>query len=95
MDDKYIHWSDGHYGDSRCIGFFTTLDRARKAAVNDIGNFVEYRGYNYCVIEQIDEEGVSPQIVKEWWYCFDEDKGVFVEIENPIEMRYFTNHCLG
>ena len=80
-----IDWSK--YRDAR-VGFYSSLEKAQRAVVEDWGHFDECGYYDYIVIQEEYEglyniAGLCLDKQTEWWYRRDYDKNLWVSCEKP------------
>jgi len=82
-DEKGIH-------NSRCVGYYTNFADADEDVKNNNLDIHEYT-YTYAVIEKM-EEGLYPLAKERWFYEWD---GGYKPMEEPKELIFYTNFCIG
>lgn len=90
---KYIYDWKNHR--SRLVGWYTSLEEAKKCVENDSMGFDEAGYYNFIVIERVVEGiynmgGHGLDKICEWWYTYTEDGEIWVECKKP---KIFKDTC--
>lgn len=76
---------------SRCFGYYTTLDEAKEAVEENRCDIHETM-YDFVVIEEIGP-GIHAEATKELWFKYNPKKDSY----EATEVRYigFINHAIG
>jgi hypothetical protein len=81
-----------HKWQSRCFGYFSTIEKARGAVANNTCDMEECC-YNYLVIEEIGE-GIHSFASSESWFTWEEENG-WTAIEKPKWSEGIINWSIG
>lgn len=79
----FITTIDSKDGDTRCVGYYSTFEKAEKAILNNACDIWE-TCYNYCVIENI-KEGLYQYDQEPIWYEWNKIKEQYEKIEEKPE----------
>lgn len=79
---------------SRCVGYFSDVEAAKKVVYNNYGDIHEAGYYNYCVIERI-EEGLYQFDTNPLWYEWSKSKGGFVDCLAPLAAKHTIGFSIG
>lgn len=88
-----IQLKDGKEEDRRCIGYFSSLEKAEHIVLNNIGD-IEETIYNYCVIENV-PEGIYEYAQDTKWYKFNNAEEVYEPCEKPKELKHYVGFGIG
>lgn len=97
MEDKEIFTittlRDSNHDESRCVGFYFSIERAIHTVSNNDGDIYEMGYYPYCVIE-----GVKPGLYfldrSEYWFKWNIDKNCYESLsEKPAKFNKLC--CFG
>ena len=83
--------------DPRCVGVFSTLEKAKEIIEQNIGDIYEY-WYPWAVIETIDVDFLYGGFDREeYWYEWKSDgqTGKYVSIEKPDDWKNIVNWGIG
>jgi len=83
----------GTKGGVRTFGFYSTFEEADKAVRENRCDLSEYT-YNYAVIEEV-PEGIHSFAQNRWVYKFNDSKKTFEPIDEPEEIKHFSNFSMG
>ena len=78
----------------RTFGYFSDTDTCREALNGNWADMCEARYYTYAVIEEI-SEGIHSHAKQIAWFCWDEEKEGFYEIEKPEWANGWYGFALG
>ena len=78
----------------RTFGYFSDSDTCIKALNENWADMCEARYYTYAVIEEIGE-GIHQHAMQIAWFCWDEEKEGFYEIEKPEWANGWYGFALG
>lgn len=81
------------FGDDRTWGFFSNKDDAVRVLHNNITD-VHESFYEYAVIEEY-YEGIGSSTQNRQWFKWNDKKGGYVEINEPICVRNICNFAIG
>ena len=81
------------YGSTRLPGYFTDLDEARKAVINNAEDMWE-TVYDYACIEKVSEGLYGVENFCEW-YQFDVETGGYKKIDTPEFEKHICGRTIG
>ena len=94
---------EGLDAQSRCVGWFKSVEDAEKAVKENKMDFSESGSYKYAVIEKV-EEGVYPfsSSDEQKWYKVEVEQNengiddiLYKECDVPIEYKNISNFSIG
>lgn len=84
---------NNEYG-SRCVGFTVFRKSAEDIIENSI-NDIHEQTYKYAVIEEIEREGLYPDVRLEEWFCWSDKENKYIPIEKPEQFKHLCNFAIG
>jgi hypothetical protein len=84
------------YSENRCVGYYTTLEGAKKNAIGNADTLCEANYYQYAIIEAFGP-GWHPIAELEIWYKFvrTANKVKAVKIKKPAQYKDVCNFGIG
>lgn len=80
-------------GSRRAVGFYADKDDAfHDVRINALD--IRECAYNYALIECV-EEGIYSSPTDQWFFKYNEEKGVYEEIERPDYLKHFYGFTIG
>ena len=80
--------------DTRCVGYYTTLEGARKNVIGNAESLCEAGYYQYAIIEAFGP-GWYPNAEIEEWYEFSDDGKEAKKIKKPKKYEQVCNFGIG
>ena len=80
-------------GSRRVVGFYAN----KEDAIHDVRiNALDIRGcaYNYALIECV-KEGIYSSPTDQWFFKYNEEKGMYEKIERPDYLKHFYEFTIG
>lgn len=90
----FITTIDSKDGDTRCVGYFSTFEKAEEIILDNVGDIWE-TCYDYAVIENI-EEGLYQYDHDAVWYKWDDLNEKYEKIkEIPEQYKKLIGFAIG
>jgi hypothetical protein len=83
----------GISGGVRTFGFYSTFKEADQAVCENRCDLSECT-YSYAIIEEV-FEGIHPYVENRWIYKFNDSIQIFEPIEEPEEIKHYSNFSMG
>lgn len=83
-----------YIGETRTVGYFTTLEEAKKCIEENWGDIQEHY-YKYAVIEEV-EDGLYKSINSESiWYKWSNTQDRYIQIDKPAQLSNEFGFTIG
>jgi hypothetical protein len=90
----FITTIDSKDGDTRCVGYYTTFEKAEEAVIDNACDINE-TCYDYCVIENI-SEGLYQYDQSPTWYKWNDLDEVYEKIDYvPEPFKHTVGFGIG
>ncbi len=94
-DSKTGEFKKVEYTDSRCIGYYTDLKKAKRRVKANIGSLNEAGYYPWVVIEGV-KNGIYRYFGRtDYWYEFNKKTNKFDECEKPKKFKHLVGFTIG
>lgn len=78
----------------RCVGF-TLYRKSAEDIVDNNQCDIHEQTYKYAVIEEIEHEGLYPDVKAEEWYRWSDNKHKYIRCVKPDQFKNYGNFAIG